>query len=159
MHLRALLSAVLITTCLSPAFPASAVPLDTTENKNSCGYVSTEAGIVPTSLSIFPAAITQIDGRAPRLERYQYRLDAGKHIVVVGEKIDRARLNSAQAAQIRKMQGTSAEFLKALILDVQPGTSYRIGVRLIRDKLNTQGIRDNAYWEPVVWDEVAESCS
>lgn len=48
--------------------------------------------------------------------------------------------------------------MKALVLDVQPGTSYRIGARLIRAKLDTQSIRDNAYWEPVVWDEVAEPC-
>ena len=126
----------------------------------SCGYVSTEAGVVPTSKDIFQAAITQIDGRAPVTERYEYKLESGKHILVIGEGIKSTRLNSAQLAQIRKMKkSTPAGFFKAFILDVQPGTSYRIGVRLLQDKLDTQSIRDNAYWEPVVWEEVPQACA
>jgi hypothetical protein len=92
------------------------------------------------------------------MDRYQYKLRAGKHILVIAEEIDRPRLNSAQIVQIEKMQRHSAAPLKALILDVQPGTSYRLGVRLLRDKLDTQSIRDNAYWEPVVWEEVPQAC-
>ncbi|WP_162313543.1 hypothetical protein [Pseudoxanthomonas yeongjuensis] len=125
----------------------------------SCGHVSTEAGVVPSSKDIFQAAITQIDGRAPRLHRYQHKLDAGKHILAIGERIDSTRLNSAQLTQIQKMQrSTPSGFFKALILDVQPGINYRLGVRLLRDKLDTQSIRDNAYWEPVVWEEVPQAC-
>ncbi|RZA31761.1 MAG: hypothetical protein EOP92_29545 [Lysobacteraceae bacterium] len=154
MSLRFLSAASLSIACLCFAFPASALPVDA----GACGHVSTEAGNVPTSLGVFTAQITQIDGRPPPMQRYEYRLAAGKHVLVVGERIDRARLNSAQAAQIRKMQSNSPAYLKALILDVQPGTSYRLGTRLIHDKLDTQSIRDNAYWEPVVWDEVAQAC-
>ena len=154
MSLRFLSAASLSIACLCFAFPASALPVDA----GSCGHVSTEAGNVPTSLGVFKAQITQIDGRPPPMERHQYRLAAGKHVLVVGERIDRARLNSAQTTQIRKMQRTSPAYLKALILDVQPGTSYRLGTRLVHDKLDTQSIRDNAYWEPVVWDEVAQPC-
>ena len=125
-----------------------------------CGYASTEAGVIPKSNDLFRAGITQIDGRAPRMEKYEYRLDAGKHVLVVGELIDSTRLNSAQLVQIQKMKrSTPAGFFKVLILDVQAGTSYRIGVRLLRDKLDTQSIRDNAYWEPVVWQEVPQACS
>ena len=36
--------------------------------------------------------------------------------------------------------------------------SYAIGARLLRDRLDAQSIRDNAYWEPVVWEERAEPC-
>lgn len=147
----ALLAAGLILAC--PAYA------NATSGSASCGYVSTEAGVVPSSKDFFKAAITQIDGRAPTVERYEYKLDAGKHILVIGEGIDSTRLNSAQLAQIRKMKrSTPAGYFKALILDVQPGTSYRLGVRLLRDKLDTQSIRDNAYWEPVVWEEVAQAC-
>lgn len=125
----------------------------------SCGYVSTEAGAIPQSKDLFHAMIAQIDGRPPRLVKYEYELDAGKHILVIGEDINSTRLNSAQLTQIGKMKrSTRPGYFKALILDVQPGTSYRLGVRLLRDKLDTQSIRDNAYWEPVVWEEVPQAC-
>lgn len=150
-----------LTIALLAAAPILAFPVhaNAAGSSMSCGYVSTEAGVVPGSQDLFQATITQIDGRAPRLERYEYKLDAGKHVLVIGEGIDSTRLNSAQLAQIRKMKrSTPAGFFKALILDVQPGTSYRLGVRLLRDKLDTQSIRDNAYWEPVVWKEVPQAC-
>ncbi len=124
-----------------------------------CGFVSTKAGTVPTHLSIFRATITQIDGKTPMWQRYQHKLAAGKHVLVVEEGIESTRLNSSQLLQIRKMKSRSSTPLKAFILDVQPETSYRIGVRLIKDRLDTQSIRDNAYWEPVVWDEKQESCT
>ena len=158
MPYRFPLYAVLVVTCCGwvPASPAMAG--EAADSNDSCGYASTEAGNVPNSLSIFQTQIVQIDGRPAGMQRYQHRLAAGKHILVIAENIKTSRLNSAQTLQIAKMQRHSATPLKALILDVRPGTSYRIGARLIRDRLDTQGIRDNAYWEPVVWDEVAQSC-
>ncbi len=158
MYFRLFSSAALVTACFSFASVASATPPGTTGGSNACGHVSTEAGNVPTRLGIFHANIIQIDGRPAGMDRYQYKLRAGKHILVLAEEIDRARLNSAQIVQIEKMQRHSAAPLKALILDVQPGTSYRLGARLLRDKLDTQSIRDNAYWEPMVWEEVPQAC-
>lgn len=156
MSFRTHLVRALLASGLILAFPAYA---NAGNGSTGCGYISTEAGVVPQSKDLYRAAITQIDGRAPTVERYEYKLDAGKHVLVIGEGIDSTRLNSAQLAQIRKMKrSTPAGFFKALILDVQPGTSYRLGVRLLRDKLDTQSIRDNAYWEPVVWEEVPQAC-
>lgn len=132
---------------------------NTAGSSESCGYVSTEAGVIPRNKDLYRAGITQIDGHKPPLEKYQYKLDAGKHVLVIAEGIKSTRLNSAQLTQIQKMKrSTPAGFFKVLILDVQPGTSYRIGVRLLREKLDTQSIRDNAYWEPVVWEEVPQTC-
>lgn len=158
MSLQTNLVGALLATGLILAYPSAHA--NAAGGGASCGYVSTEAGVAPTSKDIFQAAITQIDGRAPTTERYEYKLEAGKHILVIGEGIKSTRLNSAQLTQIRKMKGsTPAGFFKAFILDVQPGTSYRIGARLLRDKLDTQSIRDNAYWEPVVWEEVPRACA
>lgn len=135
---------------------ADAVPQG---NSKSCGYVSTE-GVVPRSQGVFQAEITQIDGRSTPLQRtLRHRLHAGKHVLVVREFIDPARLNSAQLLQIAKMKKFAmARAYKSLVVDVEPGVSYRIGARLFKDRLDTQSIRDNAYWEPVVWAEVPEAC-
>lgn len=139
---------------------ASTLPPKLQGGRQSCGYVSARAGVVPRSQDIFHADITQVDGRStPVLSEYRHRLDAGKHVLVVREFIDPKRLNSSQLQQIAKMKKFAfARAYKSLVVDVQPGTSHRIGVRLLRDKLDTQSIRDNAYWEPVVWQEVAEAC-
>ncbi len=126
----------------------------------SCGYISAQAGVVPRSQNIFRADITQIDGRSTPIQpTYRHRVDAGKHVLVVSEFIDHAWLNSAQLLQIAKMKKFAfARAYKSLIVDVEPGIGYRIGARLLKDKLDTQSIRDNAYWEPVVWEKVPEAC-
>ena len=89
----------------------------------------------------------------------RHRLPVGRHVLVVREFIDRRRLNSAQLLQIDKMKRFAmAKAYKPLVVDVKPNTSYRIGARLLRDRLDTQSLRENAYWEPVVWEEVPETC-
>ena len=81
-------------------------------------------------------------------------------MLVVRELIDSNYLNSAQINQIAKMKKFAfARAYKSFVLDVKPNMSYRIGARLLKDKLDTQSIRDNAYWEPVVWEAIPEACS
>jgi hypothetical protein len=80
-------------------------------------------------------------------------------VLVVREFIDPNYLNSAQLNQIAKMKKFAfARAYKSFVIDVKPNMSYRIGARLIKDKLDTKSIRDNAYWEPVVWETVPEAC-
>lgn len=127
---------------------------------SACGYVSDQAGVVPRTQQIFRAEITQIDGRSTPLPRtFRHQVGAGKHVLVVREFIDPNRLNSAQLQQIQKMKRFAfARAYKSIVVDVEPGMSYRVGARLLKDRLDTQSIRDNAYWEPVVWEQVAEAC-
>ncbi|MGH8027279.1 MAG: PDZ domain-containing protein [Pseudoxanthomonas sp.] len=130
-------------------------------NARSCGHISARSGVVPHSKGIFQAEITQIDGRSTPLLQpaSRHRVETGQHVLVVREFIDPARLNSAQLQQIAKMKKFAlARAYKSLVVDVEPGMSYRIGARLLKDKLDTQSIRDNAYWEPVVWEKVVEAC-
>lgn len=127
-----------------------------------CGYVTTEAGVLPISKDIFHAVITQLDGRSTPLSRVdnRYRLPAGRHVLTVSENIRRSQLNSSQLLQLStlKRHATAGEVYKVLVVDVKPGQSYRIGAHLLRDKLDAGSIRTNAYWEPVVWSSVAEQC-
>ena len=140
---------------------ADTVRLAAPGDSMSCGYVSTRAGVVPRSQHIFRAEITQIDGRSTPLQpTYRHRASTGTHVLVVREFIDPDYLNSSQLNQIAKMKKFAfARAYKSFVIDVKPDMSYRVGARLIKDKLDTQSIRDNAYWEPVVWEVVPEACS
>jgi len=126
----------------------------------SCGYVTDQQGVVPKSQDIFNVEITQIEGRSTPLQSSnRHRVAAGKRVLVVRELVQESYLNSSQLQQIRKMKKFAfARAYKSFVLDVEAGMSYRIGARLIRQKLDTQSIRDNAYWEPVVWSKVPQSC-
>jgi membrane-associated protease RseP (regulator of RpoE activity) len=127
-----------------------------------CGYVTTEAGVLPQSRDIFHAVITQLDGRSTPLSRVdnRYRLPAGRHVLTISENIRYSQLNNSQLLQLRtlKRHATAGEVYKVLVVDVKPDQSHRIGAHLLRDKLDARSIHDNAYWEPVVWSSVAEQC-
>jgi membrane-associated protease RseP (regulator of RpoE activity) len=127
-----------------------------------CGYVTTEAGVLPLSKGIFHAVITQLDGRSTPLSSVdnRYRLPAGRHVLTIGEDIRRDQFNHSQLLQLStlKRHATAGEVYKVLVVDVKPDQGYRIGAQLLRDKLDAGSIHDNAYWEPVVWSSVAERC-
>lgn len=131
-----------------------------TEPARGCGYVTTAMGVVPESQGIFQAFITQIDGHSTPLSgRSRYQLPAGRHVLTIAEVIKPSRLNNSQQLQIAKMKrNLDARAYKAFVVDVRPNTSYRIGTRLLRAKLDVESIRNNGYWEPVVWSSVPEKC-
>lgn len=131
------------------------------EPATGCGFVSDKQGVVPKNQGIFRAEITRIDGRStPLAGNFEYRLPVGRHVLRVAEHIDRNRLSVGQATQIslttRRMTGTQQ--YKTLVVDVKPNTTYRIGVRFFKDKLDNDSIRRNAYWEPEVWETRAQAC-
>ena len=144
----------------STTAPAQSPPTEGQSSAGQCGYVSTGEGIVPKSENVFLANITQIDGRSTSfMKANRQKVAAGSHTLTVSEQIDERRFNDAQLFQIRKMKDlTNARAYKKLTVDVKPGVSYRIGAQLNRDKLDTRSIKANAYWEPVVWEQVAEPC-
>jgi hypothetical protein len=124
-----------------------------------CGYV-TDIRPPPRSQNIFPAHVTQVDGRSTLISQpNRTRVSAGRHVLVVAEDIDRQRLNDTQKRQILLLQRTAQKrAYKTLVVDVKPGTSLRVGARLLTDRLDNASIRANAYWEPVVWEEAQEAC-
>ena len=89
----------------------------------------------------------------------RHRVDPGRHVLTVRELVDRTWLNRTQARTIEMMQRRErARAYKPLVVDVQPGTTYKIGARLLRDRLDADSIRANAYWEPVVWAVDPDAC-
>ena len=119
----------------------------------TCDGFVTDQGVQPRSHGIYTADVTRIDGRSTPLRPVnRHRVDPGKHLLTVRELIDRTWLNRAQIRTIELMQRRErARAYKALVVDVQPGATYKVGARLLRDKLDSDSIRANAYWEPVVW--------
>ena len=118
-----------------------------------CGRVSV-FDAAPRGKQIYRAVLIAVDGALPGPPSSDvYRLDPGRRRLTVAEAIDPEQFNSVQRTQ-RDRQGR--ERYKDLILDVQPGITYRLGAQHILDKRNS--IRDNAYWEPVIWAEAAETC-
>lgn len=142
-----------------PAIAPAAAP-DTLGPNDSCGLLSTESGPTPERMDLYPATITQINGERPRMARPLYRMEPGKHVLVVAERIPRSHLGTADQAQIAMMQRRKdfSGFFKPLVIEVRADTLQRVGVRLVRERLNAAGIRENAYWEPVVWEEVPREC-
>lgn len=126
-----------------------------------CGYVTTIGQLPRVSRHIFQADITQIDGRStPLRPMNRYRLDAGRHVLVIREQIDWQGINSAQHALImrgRQLMGKRA--YKTLLVEVEPGKSYHVGAQLHRDRLDHPSIRNNAWWEPVLWEVRDEACN
>src|SRR3546814_665301 len=124
-----------------------------------CGYVS-DSSLPPRSEGLFKAEITQVDGRSTPLNGInRVHVASGRHVLTVGELIPSHRLSMTQNLQrSRAKQHLMARAYKPLVVDVQPGTEYRIGVCLRKDRLDYASIRDNEYWERVVWEQRAAPC-
>ena len=140
--------------------PVTAATASSDGKVAGCGFVSSHQAEVPESASIFSANITQIDGKSTSFMRSnRQQVPAGSRTLTVSELIDQNRFTQAQLVQLRKMKKYAhARVYKPLVVEVKPNTNYRIGARLLTDKLDTESIKANAYWEPVIWEEVAEKC-
>lgn len=130
-------------------------------SSKGCGFVSDQQGVVPKRQGTFQGLITRVDGRSTPLGgEYEYELPSGEHVLTIADRIDRSRLTMREGRQMQLSNRlkTAAQSYKTLAVDVKPNTTYRIGVRLFKDKLDNDSIRRNAYWEPVVWETRAQTC-
>jgi hypothetical protein len=48
------------------------------------------------------------------------------------------------------------ERFKYLVLDVKPNTTYRLGAQYFKERRDP--IKEQAYWEPVIWEQRNETC-
>lgn len=143
------------------AVPAYQLTVGTDGSSSGCGYVSDRLGVVPMSQGIFSAQITRIDGRSTPLlfEPNRFRLPAGRHVLVVDERIPRSRIGLEEQRQIALMrQREKAGAYKALEVEIKPGVVHHVGARLVKEHMNSEGIRANRHWEPVVWQEKPMAC-
>ncbi|WP_146909045.1 hypothetical protein [Arenimonas daejeonensis] len=137
---------------------ASTSPGTASAAKGECGYVTASEGIPPESEGIYPAFITQIDGKSTGVGRRE-RVSAGTHTLTISEQIPPQDLSKTEIVEIKQMKRREdARAYKKLEVNVEPGTTLRIGVRLLRDRLDIDSIKANEYWEPVVWETVPTSC-
>ncbi len=125
-----------------------------------CGFVSTTDPTPTVSERIHPAEITMIDGRStPLFGVNRHRVDAGERVLVVSEHIPSHLFSRNQQHQMRLMkQREHVRAYKAIVVKVEPGMRYSIGARLLLEGNDAEQVRDNTYWEPVVYQSRAEDC-
>ena len=167
-----LLSTVLLTSTAiagpqadpAPAVPSSEAALQGQpvmgDPSSTCAYLTVSQGEIPESRDIFDAMLTRIDGKSTPLTRTnRYRVEPGVHVITLADRIPPKRLPAAANAQIAKMKRLEQQHAyKEVEIDVQPGVIYALGAKLLRDKLDVDSVRGNAYWEPIVWDMRPEPC-
>lgn len=145
---------------LSLSGPVAPVVAEQDPASAGCGVVTSQGSHPRASANIFPVSIVSIDARnvLPQPGGY-HQLPAGRHVLVLREMIDGYRFGTF-AGQERKRQrerhGPRRD--KVLVVDVRPDTIYSIGARQTRRPLDVEDVRDNSYWEPVVWRSVAGEC-
>lgn len=125
---------------------------------DACGRVTTSGAPPRISENVYPARIYDIDGAGTPLGS-THELQAGTHVLLVEEGIDRHRFDAMQAKRrdrTRARLGPRAA--KVLVIEVVADTRYAIGARLLPDRLDAAGIHSNRYWEPVVWEVTPEPC-
>lgn len=117
-----------------------------------CGRIN-DFDVAPRGKQLHKATIILIDGKTPGPHGSQaFRVDTGTHVLKVGEQIESKYLAFNDRARNAQVGGG----YKTITVNVAPDTTYLVAARLNDDQ------RDNptngAYWDPVVWKEVPETC-
>lgn len=129
-----------------------------------CGHVSDDWGLtvsprhirVPGNRpqDISQARVLRINGRSTPMQRQaRHRVPAGRIILLVDEQIE---------SQWFPLSGTQvhqrARNTKPLVIDVQPGKRYQIAARRLVERITSDNVRRNDYWEPVMLSVRDEHC-
>jgi hypothetical protein len=114
-----------------------------------CGRVSV-FHIAPRNQYLYRAKILEIDGEIPGpTVQDTYRVSAGRHTLLVAERIDTQDLPTVYSRARRHKA-------KELVVDVAPDTTLMIASKLERG--SERDIPGNGFWTPVVWKEIGEAC-
>lgn len=117
-----------------------------------CGRLST-FDAMPRSERRFPVVIIAIDGRTPPSDDEIIRLPAGRHQVLLAERIDSDRFTTVQLKQ-RDALGRRA--YKLLELDVASDTTYLLAASLAQQPADRMAA--GAYWSPLIHRTSKETC-
>lgn len=130
-------------------------------NALGCGYVSASDPTPTVSERIHAAEITMIDGRSTPLgQMNRHRVEAGERVLVVAEHIPQHLFSGNQLRQRGIMQKREmARAYKAIVVNVEPGMRYSVGARLLVEGNDAAPMRNNTYWEPVVFSSRVEACN
>ena len=120
----------------------------------ACGYISTSAK-PPQSEGIYPADIRRVDGQdTPKRALNRYPLTVGKHQIAIQEQV---ASTPRGYTLLRKLGNKAAPLvLKIIEIEIKANTSYQIGARLDKAKIDRKNPND--FWEPVVWKQSEQAC-
>lgn len=143
----------------SPSHTAAAAdsvaPADTVADapaSGGCGRIST-FDVAPRNQHLYGATILLLDGVTPGPSGTpSFRVRAGTHKLLVAEKIPTREMAVGPYASLRSRRDNSKE----LTVMVKPNTTALLAARLNTDK--AADFSHAAYWDPVIWREIAENC-
>jgi hypothetical protein len=135
------------------ASPAQSNAYGTQVNSaEGCGRISA-FDVAPRQQQLHAATLIAIDGVAPGPSGAKaYPVRPGHHVVKVGERIESRYLSFPKSQRNAPLFGG----YKTVDVDVEPNTTYFIAAHLNEDQRNNP--IDGAYWDPVMWKQVAETC-
>lgn len=123
------------------------------QDRSSCGRIS-DFDVAPRQQQLHSAKIILIDGQAPGPSgATSFRVAAGQHVVTVVNRIESQYL---PFNDMQRNAGVSNAHYKKITIDVAPDTTTLIAARLNTDKRNDW--QHDAYWDPVAWKQVTETC-
>ena len=126
---------------------AGAAPIDSSDG---CGRISA-FDVAPRGERLYAARILLLDGSTPGPSgTASFRVAPGEHRLLVAENIPTQALGVGEIATRRRQTS------KALTVMVHPGQTALVAAQLHLDK--TTDLSHGAYWDPVVWKEIAEAC-
>ncbi|HVT33598.1 MAG TPA: PDZ domain-containing protein [Rhodanobacteraceae bacterium] len=117
-----------------------------------CGRIS-DFDVAPRGKGLHGAKIITIDDKSPGPSGAKaYRVDAGRHVLKIGEKIESRYLSFNDRQRNARIGGG----YKTLTVEVAPDTTYLVAARLNEDQRDNPA--NGAYWDPVVYQESPEAC-
>ncbi len=118
-----------------------------------CGRIS-DFDVAPRQQQLHAAKIIMIDGQTPGPSGSKsFRVAAGEHVVTVANLIESRYL---PFNDMQRNAGVSNSHYKKMTINVTPDTTTLIAARLNSDKRNDW--QHDAYWDPIAWKQVAETC-
>lgn len=146
LALRGLLDQIMV-----PAYRLEVAAVDPAQS--TCARISVFDN-APRQQRLFQAVLIALDGRLPGPPGSSWRITPGRHELTVAEAIDSREFVPLHNATRDRLP--SKLRYKTLILDAQPGITYRLAAKLNVEQRDS--IRDGGYWEPVIWKQSAEPC-
>jgi hypothetical protein len=117
-----------------------------------CGRIS-DFDVAPRGKGLHGAKIITIDDSSPGPSGAKaYRVEAGRHVLKIGEKIESRYLSFNDRQRNARIGGG----YKTLTVDVAPDTTYLVAAHLNEDQRDNPA--NGAYWDPVVYQETPEAC-
>jgi hypothetical protein len=118
-----------------------------------CGRIN-DFDVAPRQQGLHAAKIISIDGVTPGPQgSHSFRVEAGRHVVKVAELIDSRYLPFND--RLRNAGPTASQY-KTIEVDVAPNTTSLVAAHL--DDAQRANWKNGAYWSPVAWKQISESC-